>query len=381
MKSESFKFSLSDLSLPLFHSLWFAIMKCIVCSLSGHFLRPLHSNHCLVVFNLKLANELGEREIIDLILKCLDPMPEMPVPFGDDVSAVEIGNGKLAVIKTDMVVGKTDVPPAMNLWQAARKAVVINVSDLAAKGVQPIALIAAIGIPKGLSKRDIEQIGRGLNDGARESNAYVLGGDTNESSDLVISCSALGICEKRHLIKRSGAKSGDYVALTGFFGKAACGLKILLENLSVPQEIMEELVNSVLMPNARLSEGLAIARTRAASASIDSSDGLAWSLHEISRASHVGFVIDNLPIAHEVERFAEIYGLNPVELSLYGGEEYEIIVTIKPELWQDAKKAVENAGGSLTRIGLVTKETRLFLKRMGKTIPIEARGWEHFKIS
>ncbi len=326
-----------------------------------------------------MAKELGEREIIAIISKTLDPMPNMPVPFGDDVAAVDIGKGKLAVIKTDMAVGKTDAPPAMSLWQAARKAVVMNVSDMAAKGVQPIALMAAIGIPKGLSEKDVRQIGRGLNDGAREYNAYVLGGDTNEASDLVICCTAFGISKRRYLIKRSGAKSGDYVAVTGFFGKAACGLKILLENLSSPPEIMEELVNAVLMPNARLSEGLAIAQSRAASASIDSSDGLAWSLHEISRSSHVGFVIDNLPVAHEVEKFAEIQGLNPVELSLYGGEEYELLVTIKPGLWQDARKAVENVGGSLTRIGLATKEKGLFLERMGKTLPIEAKGWEHFK--
>jgi len=328
---------------------------------------------------LSPAEELGERKIIDLILGCLDQMPNMPVPFGDDVSAIDIGYGKLVVIKTDMLVGKTDVPPAMNLWQAARKAVVMNISDLAAKGVQPIALLASIGVPKGFSKKDIQQIGKGLNDGAREYNAYILGGDTNEASDLVISCAALGICQKRHLIKRSGAKLGDYVAVTGFFGKTTSGLKILLENLSAPPNVKEELVNAVLMPCARLKEGLALAQTRAATASIDSSDGLAWSLHEISRASNVGFVIDNLPVASEVGKFAEIHGLNPVELSLYGGEEYELLVTIKPKFWQDAKGAVENVGGSLIKIGLATKEKGLFLERMGKTVPIEARGWEHFK--
>ena len=328
---------------------------------------------------MSLVEELGERKIIDLIVECLDQMPNMPVPFGDDISAIDIGRGKLAVIKTDMLVGKTDVPPAMSLWQAARKAAIMNISDLAAKGVQPLALLASIGIPRGLSKKDIQQIGKGLNAGAREYKAYVLGGDTNEASDLVISCAAFGICEKRHLIKRSGAKSGDYVAVTGFFGKTASGLKILLENLSAPPEIKEELVNAVLMPHARLSEGLALAQTGAATASIDSSDGLAWSLHEISRASNIGFVIDNLPIAHEVEKFAKLQGFNPVELSLYGGEEYELLVTIKPKLWQDAKKAVENVGGSLIKIGMVTKEKTLLLKTVRKTVSIEARGWEHFK--
>lgn len=306
-------------------------------------------------------------------------MPNMPVPFGDDVSAIDIGNEKFAVIKTDMLVGKTDVPPSMNLWQAARKAVVMNISDLAAKGVKPIALLASIGIPRGFAKKDIEQIGKGLNAGAREYNAYVLGGDTNEASDLVISCTAFGIVEKRYLMKRSGAKPDDLVAVTGFFGKTSSGLKILLKGLTAPPDMRKELVNAVLMPQARLKEGLALAQTHAVTASIDSSDGLAWSLHEISRASNVGFAIDNLAVAREAEEFAKIHDLDPVELSLYGGEEYEIVVTLKHELWEKAKKATEQVGASLIKIGQVTKEKTLLLRTKEKIIPIEARGWEHFK--
>lgn len=306
-------------------------------------------------------------------------MPNMPVPFGDDVSAVDIGNEKLAVLKTDMLVGKTDVPPSMNLWQATRKAVVMNISDLAAKGVKPIALLSSIGIPRGFAKKDIEQIGKGLNAGAREYNAYVLGGDTNEASDLVISCTAFGIVEKRYLMKRSGAKPDDLVAVTGVFGKTSSGLKILLKGLTAPPEMRKELVNAVLMPQARLKEGLALAQTHAVTASIDSSDGLAWSLHEISRASNVGFVIDNLAVAREVDEFAKIHDFDPVELSLYGGEEYELVVTIKPKLWEKAKKATEQVGASMTKIGQVTKEKTLLLRTKKKIIPIEARGWEHFK--
>ncbi|UCE44371.1 MAG: thiamine-monophosphate kinase, partial [Candidatus Bathyarchaeota archaeon] len=201
---------------------------------------------------------LGERRIIDLILECLDRMPDMPVPFGDDVSAIDIGNSQLAVLKTDMLVGETDVPPGMSLWQAARKAVVMNVSDLAAKGVRPTAALASIGMPRGYAERDIRQIGRGLNAGAREYDAYILGGDTNEASDLVISCSLLGLCERRYLMKRSGAKPGDIVAVTGLFGKTASGLRILLEDLSAPSKMRREFVDAVLMPQARLEEGLAL---------------------------------------------------------------------------------------------------------------------------
>ncbi len=324
------------------------------------------------------AKELGERKIIEFIIECLDQMPNNPVPFGDDVSAVDIGHGKLAVIKTDMLVGKTDVPPTMSLWQAARKAVIMNISDLAAKGAQPFALLASIGVPPDLKEKDILQIGKGLNAGAREYNAYILGGDTNEASDLVISCMVLGICKKHHLIKRSGAKAGDYVAVTGYFGKTASGLKILMNNLSAP-ELRRELVDSVLMPKARVKEGVALAQSKTATASIDSSDGLAWSLHEISRASNVGFLIDSLPIAPTAEKFAKIYNFNPVELALYGGEEYEILVTIKPKFWQQATKAVESVGGMLIKIGVVTKEKQLLLKTDEKTVLIDARGWEHFK--
>jgi len=326
-----------------------------------------------------LVEGLGERRIIEILLEQLEVMPGVPVPFGDDVSAVDLDDGRLAVMKTDMLVGRTDVPPGMSLWQAARKAVVMNVSDLAAKGVRPAAILASLGLPRGLTEGDVEQIGRGLNDGAREYGAYVLGGDTNEASDLVISCAAFGTCQKQFFMRRSGAKPGDLVAVTGPFGKTAAGLKVLMEGLPASSKVKETLVNAVLMPQARLQEGLTLAQTGAVTASIDSSDGLAWSLHEISWASRVGFTIENLPIAREAEEFAEAHGLDPAELALYGGEEYELVVTVEAELWKRVEEAVKKIGGSITKIGLATREPAILLKGKEGTIPIEARGWEHFK--
>jgi thiamine-monophosphate kinase len=323
---------------------------------------------------LKSIEELGERRIIDIILERLEPMPDMPVPFGDDVSAFEIGSGDgLVVVKTDMLVGKTDVPPGMNLWQASRKAVIMNISDMAAKGVRPIGLLVSLGLPTGLTERDVEQIGSGLNAGAREYDSYILGGDTSESSDLIISCSAFGACRKDNLMLRSGAQPGDVVAVTGPFGNTAAGLKILKMNLHVPKRLKEKLIDSVFTPHARLNEGLTLAQTGGATSSIDSSDGLAWSLHEISKASNVGFNIDRLPIAQETVKFADLFDLDPTDLCLYGGEEYEIIVTLKPDLLEKARKRVP-----LIKIGRVTKEPALILKMAGKKIQIEARGWEHF---
>jgi thiamine-monophosphate kinase len=306
-------------------------------------------------------------------------MPRMPVPFGDDVSAYDIGNGSLAVLKTDMLVEKTDIPRGMSLWQAARKAVVMNVSDFAAKGVSPAAILVSLGLPKGLSKKDVEEIGDGLNSGAREYASYIIGGDTGEASDLVISLSLFGLARKGELMLRSGAVSGDLVAVTGSFGKTSAGLRILLDHLDVPGKTRRVLVDSVLMPHARLSEGLALKRTRAVTAAIDSSDGLAWSLHEIARASRVGLLIDTLPIAGEARRFAETSKFDPVELTLYGGEEYELVLTVKPRLWNRAEEAVQEAGGKLLPIGRVTAEGRVLLEIDGKKRVIQPRGYEHFK--
>jgi thiamine-monophosphate kinase len=328
---------------------------------------------------LTTLEKIGERKIIELILEQLEKMPHMPVPFGDDVSAYQIDNNQLSILKTDMLVGKTDVPPSMSLWQAAHKAVVMNISDFAAKGVKPIAMLVSLGLPKKLTRRDIEEIGKGLNAGAREYDAYFIGGDTGEASDLVISLSLFGIAKKDALMLRSGAKPGDLVAVTGPFGKTAAGLKILLDGLKAPPKIRKILVESVLMPHARLKEGLALSKTKAVTAAIDSSDGLAWSLHEIARASNVGFLINKLPTAEEAEKFARIDKFDLLELTLYGGEEYELVLTIKPKLWRKAEKAVEEVGGKLLPIGKVTAERQVLLEIDGKRQAIEARGWEHFK--
>jgi len=328
---------------------------------------------------LTTLEKIGERKIIELILEQLEKMPHMPVPFGDDVSAYQIDNNQLSILKTDMLVGKTDVPPSMSLWQAAHKAVVMNISDFAAKGVKPIAMLVSLGLPKKLTRRDIEEIGKGLNAGAREYGAYFIGGDTGEASDLVISLSLFGIAKKDALMLRSGAKPGDLVAVTGPFGKTAAGLKILLDGLKAPPKIRKILVESVLMPHARLKEGLALSKTKAVTAAIDSSDGLAWSLHEIAKASNVGFLIEKLPTAKEVEKFAKTNRFDVLELTLYGGEEYELVLTIKPKLWRKAEKAVEEVGGKLLPIGRVTAKRQVLLEIDGKRQAIEARGWEHFK--
>jgi|YelNatPaOPRAMG01_1025707.scaffolds.fasta_scaffold28312_1 thiamine-monophosphate kinase len=327
----------------------------------------------------KDLGELGERRIISLIRSIIEIMPSMAAPFGDDVSAVPLGDRRVAVLKADMLVGNTDVPPGMSLWQAARKAVVMNVSDFAAKGVAPRAVLVSLGVPRNFLMSDIAEIARGLNAGARQYGAYIVGGDTSETKDLTISILLFGTAERNALMLRKGAKPGDVVAVTGAFGKTAAGLRLLLNGYAASQELREVLLKSVCMPEARLKEGLALSRSKAVTASIDSSDGLAWSLHEIAHMSDVGFLIETLPMAPEVKRFAEFNRLDSSELVLYGGEEYELVVTINPRLWKTAEKVVSRVGGQLLPIGKVTRTKELLVRVGGETKPLEPKGYEHFK--
>jgi len=329
---------------------------------------------------LSKVTDLGERRIIEIIIKNLDKFPKMVVPFGDDIAALSISDNLLAVLKTDMLVAKTDIPPGMTLQQAARKAVVMNISDLAAKGVKPIAILTSLGLTRDLAENNIIEIASGLNSGAREYDAYIIGGDTGEASDLIICCMVFGLSQSETLITRSGAKPGDILAVTGLFGKTASGMKVLLEGFQTPPKLRKALLEAVYMPRARLNEGLSLAKSSVATASIDSSDGLAVSLHELRKMSRVGFCITKMPIAREAVQFAKLTGFDPNELALYGGEEYEIVTTIRREGWRKAQQAVREAGGRLIRIGEVIEEEKIVFRRDGREEIIPYRGWEHFKV-
>ena len=324
---------------------------------------------------MSYQGRLGERRIIEIIIELQEKMRGNPLPFGDDVSAIRLGKGRLAVLKCDMLVGLTDVPSGMSLWQASRKAVVASVSDLAAKGVQPKAILVSLGLPKGLSEGEVREIGSGLNSGAREYSAFVLGGDTNESKDLSIDVFAFGICKEKDLVRRDSSRAGDIVAVTGSFGLTGLGLRIIKENLAVPKMLRDEATSAVYMPKARLVEGLALARRHLIDSSIDSSDGLAWSLHELAKAGAVGFEIDRIPIHSGVNGFALESGLDPLDLAFYSGEEYELVVTMRLDNFERAKRAVS----SLVAIGRVVSDSgKIILKSDGKVHEIASRGYEHF---
>jgi thiamine-monophosphate kinase len=325
---------------------------------------------------MKTMKEIGERKIVNIIIELLEKIPVSPIPYGDDISAVDLGKGKLAYLKCDMLVDRTDVPPGMNLIQVGRKAVVSVVSDFASKGIQPVALLSSIGMPSDFKENDVKKIVRGLNLGAKEYGTYVIGGDTNESTDLIIDCIGFGLGDKNAFVSRYGAKPGNLLAVTGFFGETSAGLKIVKEEFRIPHNIRKKLLDAIYEPKARLQEGLALVKTKALTSSIDSSDGLAASLFELSERSGVGFLLEKIPISKYAIKFAEINDLDPISLALYGGEEYELVFTFQSK---DLFKVQRTLKENLIVIGEVTSEKRIEVKTGYGKKKILPLGWEHFK--
>lgn len=298
----------------------------------------------------------------------------LPLGFRDDVAAVGVSRKCWSILKTDMLVGSTDIPPGMTLVQAARKSVVATVSDFAAKGVRPLALLVSLGLKEPLTRSIVNQLGRGLRQGAKEYDCTIAGGDTNQANDLVIDLIGIGFASPDSIVQRNGARPGDIVVVTGEFGKAAAGLKILLSRRR-DASAFTSLTRSVLTPVARLEVGVTMAKSRAATSSTDSSDGLAWSLYEIARSSQVNIRVEKIPIAKDVLTYARTRRINPVALALYGGEEYEIVATVKKEKYHELQRKIP----SLIQIGTVQPgdgQVHGFVD--GKSQPIEPRGWAHF---
>jgi thiamine-monophosphate kinase len=154
---------------------------------------------------------------------------------------------------------------------------------------------------------------------------------------------------------------------------------MLLEGMQSPPEVREKILESVYTPKARLELGLMLADKGFVSSSIDSSDGLAWCLHELSVASKVGFELNRIPVSAEARTFAAAHRLSPEELALYGGEEYELVVTVPPGKLDEVISLADTLGSRIMPIGKVVEGSRgIVLRTNGEERQLPVRGWEHF---
>lgn len=300
--------------------------------------------------------------------------PEGYSPIGDDVAIIPHGKGRV-VVKVDMLVEHTDVPPGMTYRQAARKAVAMCVSDFAAKGVEPDSFMVSLGLRRGVTQEQADALAKGFKDAEREWKVHLVGGDTNESEELIVDCAMLGFA--RRIVPRDGSSPGDVLVVTGPFGYTRAGLEILMESATASGDFWKKAVESVLTPSPNLQTGVALAPYL--TSAMDSSDGLARSLHTLARASGVGFELTSLPAAYGVKEFASSNGLDPDALVLRGGEEYVVVGTTRRQGLEAARKAVKRTGGELLEIGRATESRKVELLTGRKRRAIEDEGWTHLR--
>src|SRR5919202_243538 len=330
-------------------------------------------------------SKLNEREIIKLFSSRLRINKRIKnenddivvLPFKDIISDFDSCSSAAIVLKSDMLVESTDVPPCMRPWQIARKSVVACMSDMSAKGIEPPYLcLISIGIPSRYSKATIVDLARGFKIATKEFGVEIVGGDTNRCNELVINCNLTGFSTGHKPIpKRNGAKPGDLVISSGLFGYSSSGLKILLEKASASRQFKCRAIKSVLNPQPRLKFGTCMAKFL--SSSIDSSDGLAASVYELAKQSRVDIILDNIPSAKGIQQFAQLNGLVVRDLVYYGGEEYEIIATLSKTNLEKVRRLAEKLKLKFYVIGRVEKgKGRVFvLSQRGTRLNLREGGY------
>lgn len=293
----------------------------------------------------------------------------------EDVEAFSM-DGKMVVTGTDTMVQSTDIPPKMNLADAARKSVVACVSDFAAKGVRPRYGVISVNVPETTSSQKIASIGTGLKEACDEYGISILGGDTNGGMEIVLNICLFG--SARQIVGRGGANVGDRVFVTGPFGYAPAGLQMFLGKGREGKGAFARMAKAAFArPESRLDFG--VESGAYFSSAMDSSDGLAVTLNEMSRQSKKKLIIDNVPLAEDVQKHAKFVGIDPETLVFHGGEEYEFVFTAS----QDNQEAIMNSasrhGTPVIQIGFVMPGDGVFVKRGNKMSRLADSGWDPFK--
>ena len=259
------------------------------------------------------VSDIGEKELVRYIISnSKDITP-------DDTAITNFNDTNL-ISTCDMLIQSRHFPKNMTYFDMGFKAVTVNVSDLAAMGAEPLGFLLAIAIPKDLRLDDFKEIIDGVLKACDYYSIPLIGGDTNEASEIIINGTALGLSDSP-LMKDTYHK-GDLIAVTGDIGLAALGFELdTLDNVYVKH---------ALRPEAKIKEGL-ILRDYATSAT-DITDGLASELYEIKKDDY-GFMIyeEMLNVSDEYKQLADKLGLDYLDLILHVGEDFELLFTISRE--------------------------------------------------
>jgi thiamine-monophosphate kinase len=296
--------------------------------------------------------------------------PSVIQGIGDDAAIITSRAGQWTVLTTDLLTEGVhfDLQTA-TMADIGFRAAAANLSDIAAMGGTPQYLLVAIAIPRTGTSRHVHQLYRGMMAACRPYHVGLIGGDTSASSGgWFLSVTLIGMVPLRKALFRSGARIGDFLYVTGTIGDALAGLRLLNEppprakrhprTTALSTRHRQFLIGRHLRPTARVAEGQWLSTHRFATSTIDISDGLSGDLRHICEESHVGANLDlgALPLSRACRAYAASRMLDPVDLALTGGEDYELLFTVSPR--------------QRPRLERTALERRFFLTCIGKIHPL-----------
>lgn len=337
-------------------------------------------------------SEIGEFGLIERISKDTIINPKnILLGIGDDCAAYYTSPDKIVLATCDMLVENIHFTlSTCSPRQLGRKAMAVNISDIAAMGGIPRQALLSLGAASSTSVEFIDQLADGMKEEAKLFKINIVGGDTVRSPlGLVINITLIGEVESDLIVKRSTAKPGDLIMVTGELGGSAAGLILILEEekySTIPLKIAEEVKLAHLSPIPRIKEGRIIAKERLANSMIDISDGLASDLTRICEASAVGAKVyaSKIPILSLARKVAKLIKKDPLDLALYGGEDYELLFTVSPEKPEVVSNLLyKKLGVKVTMIGEIRKEQEgIKLEDLqGRVVDLQAKGYNHFSKS
>lgn len=322
--------------------------------------------------------EIGEFGLIGRISSRVADGTGVRIGIGDDAAAAEPTPGRWLLVTSDMLLEGIHFDLAYtDPYRLGRKSLAVNLSDVAAMGGEPRHFLLSLAIPPGVTVEFLDRFTEGMLDLAREHGITLMGGDTcRSSSGLVISVTLHGEQVPDLVVRRSGARAGDLVFVTGTVGDSALGLELLRRG-----ERQGWAVDRHLDPTPRVRAGLALAQARLCSAMIDVSDGLAADLGHILDLSGVGarLEIGRLPLSPSFRELAPGVAPDPSLLALTGGEDYELLFTVPVGRSGEVVPLLAEIGLAATPIGEITAGGGLSVVGPdGREAPVAQGGYNHF---
>jgi len=330
------------------------------------------------------VGDLSERELIARIEGRLPPRPDwMPVGIGDDAAVIVPEKNRLDVLSVDALIegvhfDRAFTPPAA----IGHRALAVNLSDLAAMGAAPRLCLLSFALPPAWPLADFDAMIGGLTALAARHHVHVAGGNlTRSPGPLVIDVTVSGTVKRRQVLTRAGARPGDVLYVTGSLGAAAAGLQMLKAG-SAADPARAACAQRFLYPEPRVLTGKLLGRNRAATACVDLSDGLADGVRQLTDRSGVGAIIDAeaLPLEPAARAWFEARADDAVMAAMTGGDDYELLFTVRPRLRGRLKAAARPDDLQLTRIGVCTAERTVVLR--GERADQQAAipmGYSHFR--